>query len=526
MSKINGIDRSQTSAFPITLDEMIAEDHSVRVVDAFVDGLDIKQLGFSDFGASREGRPAYDTRVLLKLYIYGYLNRIRTSRLLERECARNIELMWLLGNLRPCFRTIAGFRSDNRKALEKLFKLFVQMLRSWNMYGAETIAVDGTKFRAVNSKKNNYNPKKIERQLEYIDNRISEYLTALEKADAEHDTESGDSINADIITQLHRKTKYEQIAAQLKQSGDTQVSTTDPEARSMIVHGQVVEVCYNVQTAVDSKHNLIAHYQVTNENDRKALAPMALTTKQVFAVDSIQVLADKGYDNDEQLYTCAAHGIVTYVAQQDIPRKNEVPTPAYYGERFVYNPHEDTYTCPTGEIMKTPGTWYEKKYKHYVTPVKHYRTSKCKTCPVRIQCTTNPNGRIIERSKYTEVAQANAARIAAEKHIYQQRQQIVEHIFGTIKRQWSFDHILLKGIEKNQGELGLIYLTYNLRRIMNILGPKELLRRLKGVFLGLSGLLATIKHHTKTFIHQTLECAIAHQRIPEVLYLSFCTNCR
>lgn len=479
MSTITGCNRNQTSAFPITLEEMIPEDHCVRVIEAYVDGLDVESLGFRRIGKSPEGRPGYDVGLLLKIYLYGYLNRIRTSRLLERECKRNIELMWLTGNLHPCFRTIAGFRSDNHTALENLFRTFVQLLRYWDLFGSETIAIDGTKFRAVNSKKNNYNLKKIERQNAYINQRIADYLDEMAKADSEEDHEKGDCIHAYLITQLHRKAKYRDIAKQLQQTGENQISTTDTDARSMIIHGQVVEVCYNIQTAVDDKHNLVVHYAVTNTNDRKALAPMAIQTKHILQTETIQVLADKGYDNDEQLQVCLDNGIVTYVAQQAIPRKNQVPTPEYYGEQFQYDAEADMYTCPAGHTLKTPGTWYEKKYKNRFTPVKHYKTSKCRTCPARDRCTTNPNGRIIERSKYTEAAEANAKRIADQKHIYQKRQQMVEHIFGTIKRQWGFDHILLKGIKKNQGEMGLIYLTYNLRRLSHILGPLELLKRLK-----------------------------------------------
>lgn len=517
MSKISGIDRTQTSAFPITLEEMIPEDHPARVIDAYIEGLDLVALGFIQKGHSIEGRPGYDTKVLLKIYLYGYLNRIRTSRLLERECKRNVELIWLIGGLRPCFRTIAGFRSDNVSALENLFRSFVQLLRAWNLFDASTVAIDGTKLRAVNSKKNNYNPNKIERQLEYIDNRITTYLTEMEKADAAEDHEAADTCNAELITQLNRKRKYHDLAEQLKQSGHTQVSTTDPDARSMIIHGQVVEVCYNIQTAVDDKHCLIAHYQVTNENDRKALVPAAVATKSILKAVAINVLADKGYDNDEQLHECAAQQIITYVAQQDIPRKNPVPTEAYYGDKFIFDPNTDTYVCPAGETLKTPGTWYEKKYKHYVTPVKHYRTGKCKTCPVREQCTTNPNGRIIERTKYTEAAQANAERIKTQKHIYQKRQQIVEHVFGTIKRQWGFDHILLKGLEKNHGELGLIYLTYNLRRVLNIIGAKELINRLKMVYSSAFTLSIPIRCNRTEKLYERLRLQLGFYNVMLVL---------
>ncbi len=279
MSHIKGESRTQTTAFPFTLEELIAEDNPVRVIDLFVDGLDLNKLQFISKGKSKEGRPAFDNKILLKLYLYGYLNRIRTSRLLERECERNVEVMWLLGNLNPCFRTIAGFRSDNKAALKNLFKHFVQMLRSWNVIDGDTIAIDSSKFRAVNSKKNNFNHAKIERQLKYIDDKVDAYLKEMDDADQADNKDQHDEIKNNIITQLSRKLKYNQLKEQLNQSGEDQISTTDADARSMILHGIVIEVAFNIQAAVDDKHNLIVHYDTTNVNDRKALAPVAIETK-------------------------------------------------------------------------------------------------------------------------------------------------------------------------------------------------------------------------------------------------------
>jgi transposase len=433
-----------------------------------VDSLPLKELGFMEHTPVEDGRPMYHPKDLLKLYIYGYLNRIRTSRLLERECERNVELMWLLKGLRPCFRTIAGFRSDHPEAFRNTFRHFVSGLNKSGFLGRKTVAIDGTKFRAVNSKKNNFNQKKIDRQLAYIDEKITQYMQELDKGDLKE--EQQEEIQKKITRHRNQKRKYNRMAKQLRESGEDQISTTDSDARSMVIHGQVVEVAYNVQTVVDDKHYLVVEYQPTNRNDKKALLSMAVKAKRMFGTKSLTVLADKGYHNGEQLYSCAWHDIITYVAPPDAPRNSPIPTPDYYGERFRYNKRTDTYTCPKGHKLKAVSGWYNRKYQEDITRVKHYKTSKCRTCPALAQCTSQPNGRVIERSEYAEAAVRNAKRVRKNPHIYAARQQIIEHVFGTIKRQWGYDHILLKGLRKNEGEFGLIYLVYNLRRIINILG--------------------------------------------------------
>ena len=437
-------------------------------------------MGFLAFLPAAEGRPAYDPKDLLKLYLYGYLNRIRTSRLLERECERNVELMWLLRGLKPCFRTIAGFRSANSDGLKNLFRYFVQIMKNWSLVEGETVAIDSSKFRAVNSKKNNFNPRKIERQLHYIENKIEEYLIELTLADEQE--QDSTEIAQNILKQLSRQEKYLAIKQRLEDSGEDQISTTDPDSRSMILHGSVIEVAYNVQTAVDEKNKLIVHYDVTNDNDKKALHGVALETKQILEKEEITVLADKGYHNAEQLHACKEDEIITYVAVPEIPRKNEIPTENYYGDKFIYDEKKDQYICPEKQFLTTNGNWYKKKYKRYVTEIKQYKTGACATCPVRSQCTTNPRGRILERSQYSKAVEENGKRIKHDLKKYLLRQQIVEHPFGTIKRQWSMDHILLKGIKKNNGEFGLIYFTYNFRRVMNILGFTEFIKRLHRLF--------------------------------------------
>ncbi|MBP7437055.1 MAG: IS1182 family transposase [Bacteroidia bacterium] len=477
MKYLTGFDRRQATLFPTCIDDLIPEDAEVRVIDLFVDALPLKDLGFLEKAPVEEGRPMYHPADLFKLYVYGYLNRIRTSRLLARECQRNIELLWLLKGLQPCFRTIAGFRSENPQLFRNAFTHFVRQLNRKGLTGKTLVALDSSKFRAVNSKKNNFNQKKIDRQLEYIDTKIQSYIEELNAGDL--DEAQQEAVGEKLKKQKAQRRKYKRIEKQLAATGQDQVSTTDPDARSMILHGSVIEVAYNVQTVADSANKLVLEYEVTNQNDRKALLPMAQKTKSICDTEAVAVLADKGYHNGEQLAACQREDIYTYVAYQEVPRSNPVPTPEFYGERFRYNPKKDQYVCPQGHILKTTGQWYNKKYEKSVTRVKHYKTTACNNCEVRHLCTRNPNGRVIERSVHAEAVERNNRRVRENSSVYTLRQQIIEHIFGTIKRQWGYDHILLKGLRKNEGEFGLIYLIYNFRRVINILGLPKLKKWLR-----------------------------------------------
>ena len=477
MKYLTGFDRRQATLFPTCIDDLIPEDAEVRIIDLFVDALPLRELGFFEKEPTEEGRPMYHPADLFKLYVYGYLNRIRTSRLLERECQRNIELLWLLKGLQPCFRTIAGFRSENPKLFRNAFTHFVRQLNRKGLTGKTLVALDSSKFRAVNSKKNNYNQKKIDRQLEYIDTRIQSYIDELNAGDL--DEARQEAIGEKLKKQKAQRRKYKRIEKQLAETGQDQVSTTDPDARSMILHGSVIEVAYNVQTVADSANKLVLEYEVTNQNDRKALLPMSQKTKSICATEAIAVLADKGYHNGEQLAACAQEDIYTIVAYPEVPRSHPVPTPEFYGDRFRYNPKKDQYKCPQGHILKTTGQWYNKKYEKSVTRVKHYKTMACGSCEVRSLCTHNPNGRVIERTEHAGAVERNNRRVRENTSVYSLRQQIIEHIFGTIKRQWGYDHILLKGLRKNEGEFGLIYLVYNFRRVINILGLPKLKKWLR-----------------------------------------------
>jgi transposase len=480
-----GTDREQLTLFPLSLDEMVDQDNPVRIIDLFVNRFDFVKLGFNHSVTAEEGRPPYLPADLMKLYLYGYLNRIRSSRKLEKECTRNIELIWLMKGLHPSFRTIAGFRSEHPRQIKNFFREFVALLQGWDLVEGKLIAIDGSKFRAVNAKKNNFNEKKIDAQLTYIDQKINQYIHDMDAHDQdEHGDQKIDTkkIKSQIEKQQQRRKKYEALKDELKKSGQEQISTTDPDARSMPVNHGRIDVSYNAQTAVDAKNSLIVHYKNLNTNDRKALVGVATEAKKVLQKKSIEVLADKGYHNGEQIHTCTKNNIVTYVAVPDTPRPrlSDVPAPEYYGENFIYDEVNDCFTCPQKQTLTTNGKWY---LNHYDTPVKHYKTSACQTCPAKSICTANARGRLMIRSKYAKTTELNKLRIENEKEKYLLRQQIVEHPFGTIKRQWGFDHVLLKGLKKNEADFGLIFSAYNLRRILSLLGIPELKKRLENAFL-------------------------------------------
>lgn len=482
-------DRNQMSMSSIN--SIISADNEVRVIDAFVDALNLKQLGFSHTVHKSEGRPPYHPKVFLNLYIYGYMNRVRSSRRLERECERNIEVQWLLGELKPNYHSIADFRKVHAKQFKSVFKMFVMFLNESDLLGKTLVGVDGSKFRAVNSKKNNYNEKKIERHLTYIDNKAAEYLEQLDAMDKEEGKSSERLIcKRDIKKKLkqlkERRINYEAIQKQVEQSNDGQVSTTDTESKALIINKNIVEVAYNAQIVVDAQNNLLIHYEATNKNDSKALAKAACEAKIVLQAKEITVLADKGYHNGEQIEKCEKENITTVVAYREQPSVKHLDE-KYLVENFQYNKKDDTYTCPQGHTLKTNGTWYNKNHRSEkrkaggITEVKHYKTPHCKNCPVLNQCTKNTRGRgrVVERSKYQDYVDRNNHRVNTQRELYNKRQQICEHPFGTIKRGWGYTYTLLKGLKKVDGEMGIIFTCYNLRRIISIMGVEKLLKKLK-----------------------------------------------
>ncbi|AHM59323.1 transposase IS1182 family protein [Flammeovirgaceae bacterium 311] len=486
MHHLKGRDRDQT--FSTSLEASIQADNPVRVIDAFVDALPLLEMGFKGVELKATGRPSFDPAHLLKLYLYGYYNRIRSSRKLEVECRRNLEVQWLLGGLCPAYHTIADFRKEHPLQLKKVFGAFVALLKEAHLLRGKYVAIDGTKLRAQNSRKNNFNEKKIDRQLGFIQQKIDDYLDLLEQEDQKEagDLRGGSRAEIEkILEQLEkRKLWYEQLEEQVEQSDDGQVSTSDKESRAMIQHHNVVEVSYNSQTATDSKHCLIIHYQALNKNDSKALAPVAKAAKQVLAKKRITVLADKAYHSGEHLSECLDNGIITIVAYKE-PARAAVPTAAYYLEQFHYDEKKDHYICPKGAQLTTNGSWYDKHKVSYdkktASPymVKHYKSKACLSCAAKALCTTNKAGRLIERSEHAAVIKSNNLRLIRQKEVYRKRQAIVEHPFGTIKRSWGYTYTLMKGLAKVNGELGLIFTCYNLRRAVSILGVDRLIKLMK-----------------------------------------------
>jgi transposase len=479
MEFISGKDRRQVEMY--NLDEEIEQDNTVRFVDAFVEKLDLTELGFVVNEIKSEGRPAFNPKVFLKIYLYGYLNGLRSSRRLEKECKRNIEMQWLTGKLIPNYHSIADFRKVNATALKNTFKLFVLFLKDADLITGKVIAVDGTKVRAHNSKKNNYNPKKIERHLKYIEEKTNEYLKQLDTNDSADESINVVAIKEKINRLKENKIKYEILSEKLEKSGEPQISTTDEDARALLVHGQVVEVSYNTQAAVDEKHKLVIATHTINKNDRNALSRISIEAKENINANNITVLSDKGYHNGREIQTCKDNDIDTICAQQIIINTNEKgTTPEYLVTHFTYNKETDTYTCPQEETLTTTGTWHKKTRERDSHQFKKYRTPACKNCAVKSLCTgREKGGREIDRSEFADAVDENTARYNNNKDLYRKRQEINEHIFGTIKRQWGYNHTNLKGLEKVNGEMALIMTVYNIKRTINILGIENLLEKLK-----------------------------------------------
>ena len=480
MQHIQGISRHQLQMS--SLEDKITADNPVRFIDAFVNHIDPVKIGFQPKILKTEGRPNFRLEVFLKLYLYGYLNGVRSSRRLEKECFRNIEVQWLLEAIHPNYHSISDFRKDNPKALKQLFKLFVLFLKDAELIAGDTIAIDGTKSRAHNSKKANYNQKKIDKHKEYIQAKSQEYLDQLDQNDIQENPVAIKNIQQKIERLKQNKIKYELLEEELKNSGEPQISTTDADARALLVQGQVVEVSYNIQAAVDSKHNLVVATHTINRNDKNALAAIALEVKENLALETFTVLVDKGYHNGRELHTCKQNNITTIVAVPEQGKSNENGTqPEYLVSKFIYNKENNSYTCPEGKTLTTTGSWHKKtgRTEESGYNFQKYRTPACKTCLVKGLCTSRNGGREIDRSQYADAVEENHQRYKDNPQLYRKRQEINEHIFGTIKRKWGYNYTDLVGLEKVNGEHSLIMLVYNIKRSINILGVPDLIAKLQ-----------------------------------------------
>lgn len=462
MKFIQGKNRHQSILFPESLDQIVDQNNEVRIIDLFVESINPFDFKFV-IKTSIEGRPSYDPKDLLKLFVYGYLNSIRSSRALEKECKRNIELMWLMKELSPDHNTISNFRKDNEKAIRKVFRHTVSIAKHFDLIGGMLVAGDSTKLRAQNSKKNNFNERKIERHIEYIDNKLNEYNKAFEMADEENKK----IIEREILKQNRRKREYHSYSEQLKQSGQVQISTSDSDSRQMITRNNITEVAYNVQTVVDAKHNIPIDYKVTNQNDSKAMGNMLRRTKSILGKNDFTALYDKGYHTGTEIKTAIDLGIHIMVAIPEVA--SNAPDTAYNVANFKYDYQNDCYTCPQQQTLKTNGKWYNKDRGKSSVKIKQYKTNACPTCPVKGLCTKNKDGRMIERSEHADFIEQNKLNMEANPAIYKKRQAIVEHPYGIIKRQWGFYFIMTKKtIKRASADVGLIFSAFNLRRLINI----------------------------------------------------------
>lgn len=462
-----GFDRNQLHM--LDFNTMVASNSWARIVDLFVDILPLDSLGFNNT-LPKEGCPPYHCSDMLKLYLYGYKNAIRSSRKLAHACKINIEVIWLLNGLKPSARSIAYFRKNNADAFKKSFRFFVGLLKDWELIKGEVIAIDSFKIRAQNALKNNFNQKKINRHIEYIDRKISEYNNALELADKQEEKQV--LINK-INTQETKRKNYKNIEKQLHQSGASQISLTDPDARSVILHRNIVNVGYCVQAGCDAEHKLFINNDTGSVNDTHALSPMALDAKELIGIEAMDVLTDKGYTTGIQIDICSNNGITTFSSPK---AHSSTKNGLFDMQVFVYNPKQDTYTCPNKQTLTSTGNVYHKGNHR----VKHYKNFKaCKECALREKCTKSKNGRLIERSIYQEALEANKKRVDNNPEYYRLRQQVTEHQFGTLKRQWGFTFTLLKGKHNVLSEVNLMMMCYNLKRLVSIYGVNALKNKLK-----------------------------------------------
>ena len=468
---IEGEDRYQATLFPERLDDYVSEDDPVRVVDVFIDDLDVSGLGFKSEPAAT-GRPGYHPKTMLKLYVYGYLNRVQSSRRLERESRRNIELMWLTGRLAPDFKTIADFRKDNGEAIRLVCREFVMLCKKLKLLSAKLVAIDGSKFKAVNSRDRNFTRAKMKRRLEKVESDIERYLTELDEADArELDDDDTETLNEKISKLKEELKRLKKLEARMLEAPDQQLSLTDPDARSMNHRGTGV-VGYNVQSAVDSKHDLIVAHEVSNVgSDRGQLTAMARKAQAVLGVKRLHAVADKGYYNSQELRSCEQAGIVAYV-----PKPGTSPNKAkglFDRSRFKYMKQSDTYRCPAGERLTPRMT----RTEHGKT-ITRYWSSACSGCALKAQGTTGKERRI-SRWKHEDVLERAERRLKIHPEVMLARRSLVEHPFGTMKSWTSSAHLLTRTLPRVSTEISLQVLAYNMKRAINLVGTQKILATIR-----------------------------------------------
>ena len=465
---IEGVDRGQSTLFPACLEDWVDEANPVRVIDVFVDELDLGGLGFGRAEPEATGRPGYHPSVLLKLYIYGYLNRVQSSRRLEREAGRNVEVMWLTNRLMPDHKTIADFRKDNGAAIRKVCSQFVALCRQLGLFAASGVAVDGSKFKAVNNRDRNFTAAKMQRRMEQIDKSVARYLDQLDSADREEPSQARTTKTARLTEKIAKLKEEMQrlkaLEAQRLATPDQQISLSDPDARSMATSGRGSGVVgYNVQAAVDTKHHLIVAHEVTNVgSDRSQLADISNKAKAELGVERLEVVADRGYFNSEEILACEEAGITVTLPK---PLTSGAKAQGRFGKQdFRYLADEDVYLCPAGERLT-----YRFTSEEHGLILRRYWTTACPTCAIRDRCTKGKERRI-SRWEHEHVLEAVQRRLDENPQAMRQRRETVEHPFGTIKSWMGATHFLMKGLKNVRTEMALNVLAYNLTRVMNIIG--------------------------------------------------------
>jgi transposase len=470
---VQGMDRGQSTLLPECLEDWIDEDNPVRVIDAFVDALDLGELGFDGVEAAATGRPAYHPSALLKLYIYGYLNRVQSSRRLEREAGRNLELMWLLVRLAPDHKTIADFRRDNGKALKKVCARFVELCRAMGLLTTASVAIDGSKFKAVNNRDKNFTKGKVERRRQQLEESVSRYLSQLDTAD--HQMPS----MALVVKEKHLNEKLAKIREEMAKldahekrmlaSPDEQISLTDPDSRSMATSGRGSGVVgYNVQVVVETEnHLIIAHEVTTSGSDRAQLANMAAQAKDVLQVDTLEAVADRGYYNSPEILKCEEIGVTVTLPK---PMTSNAKAEGRLGKQdFVYLADDDTYRCPAGQRLT-----YRFTREEQGKMMRRYWTTACGGCALKAKCTTS-NERRVSRWEHEHVLDAVQERLDIDPQAMRRRRETVEHPFGTMKMRMGATHFLMKTLPRVASEMALHVLAYNLTRVLNIVGVRGLM---------------------------------------------------
>ena len=479
---VEGMDRGQVTLLPECLEDWVDENNPVRAVDVFVEALDLVELGFDGAQPMATGRPGYKPSVLLKLYIYGYLNRVQSSRRLEREAGRNLEVMWLTGRLTPDHKTIADFRKDNGPAIKQVCAQFVELCRKMGLLAKASVAIDGSKFKAVNSRDNNFTKGKLERRLKQIEESVARYMGQLDTADRR--TAAGeDPSETVLLTKTRLKEKLVKLEEEVKRlkaiekqvlaSPDQQVSLTDPDCRSMATSGRGSGmVAYNVQSAVDTEHHLIVAHEVTNVGtDRSQLAHMGQASKAALHPDNLDAVADRGYFKGEEILACEKAGITATLPK---PQTSGAKSEGRFGKPdFVYLPAEDVYRCPAGEKLTYRYTAEEDGQN-----LRRYWTSACPICPIKDQCTKGKERRIT-RWEHEHVVEAVQTRLDKNPQAMRMRRKTVEHPFATLKMRMGATHFLMRRLKNVATEMALNVLGYNLTRVMNIVGVKPLLAAMR-----------------------------------------------